>query len=323
MSSVPPPNWQPSAMPAPASAGPPDGPASARRLRPSLILGLIVAAGVAGGAFALFGSSATKLTDPIAEAATLSSNTAGYRMHMALEFTSSGLPTPITGVGDGRFDVRDRTGEMSLAMNLGNEPQIVQALGGGTLRMTEIVDGTTVYMKLPGAAAGALGALGQRWLKLDVAKSAHLPGLSSIGSNPATTNPGQMLQFLRAVSDSVVTEGRQRVDGFETTHYHAELSLSSIASALPAADQAAAQQVLSGLEQSAGLHTIPVDVWVDARHLVRRMQMSMNAAVAGGQTMDVALTADISDYGPQPRPTLPPADQVQDMSSLVAAATGQ
>jgi hypothetical protein len=29
------------------------------------------------------------------------------------------------------------------------------------------------------------------------------------------------------------------------------------------------------------------------------------------------MTADIGDYGPQPQPTAPPADQVQDLANLI------
>jgi hypothetical protein len=59
-----------------------------------------------------------------------------------MQVSSSAMTTPITAVGSGIFDVRDRAGSMSLAMDLGNSPQAIQALGSSTLRMEEILDGT-------------------------------------------------------------------------------------------------------------------------------------------------------------------------------------
>jgi hypothetical protein len=69
-----------------------------------------------------------------------------------------------------------------------------------------------------------------------------------------------MLQYLRAVSDSIVAEGHERVDGLETTHYHAELNLDRVAAALPSADQAAAEKLLSAVQQAMPVSAIPVDI---------------------------------------------------------------
>ena len=103
------------------------------------------------------------------------------------------------------------------------------------------------------------------------------------------------------------------MDGVETTLYHADLNLDQIANALPAADQQAARAAL------AGAGTLPIDVWIDAAHLVRRMQMTFDATLSSGQSLHFGMTADISDYGPQPRPALPPAADVQDISALTSA----
>jgi hypothetical protein len=208
---------------------------------------------------------------------------------------------------------------MSLTMNLGSDPQVTQALGSSTLRIDEILNGTKVYVKLPEGVAGALRMLGKQWIEVDLAKIAGVPGLSSLSSSPVSSDPSQMLQYLQAVSDSIVAEGRARVGGFETTHYRAQLSLDRVPDALPSVDRAAAQQTLSAVERLMQVHEIPVDVWVDAHHLVRRIQMAIDANVPSGQTMQESIAIDISHYGPQPRPTPPPADEVQDVSGLTGA----
>ncbi len=279
---------------------------------------------VLGGiGFFFLGSKGTQLnTDPVAQAATLSSNVAGYRMHMSLVMTSSELSSPITATGKGVVDLRDHATSLSLAMNLGDEPQVVQALGSSTLRMEMVTDGAVVYVKLPSALTSAMPTGGKQWLKIDLTKLAGIPGLSSLGSNPTTSNPSDVLQALRSVSDSVVAEGGQRVDGVDTTHYRAELSLQHLVGAVPSADRAAVQQALSTIEQATGTDEIPVDVWIDAQHLVRRFEMSMDLSAPTGPTMNETVKVDLGDYGPQRQPAIPAAREVQDLSGLASSVAG-
>src|SRR5205085_4390168 len=105
--------------------------------------------------------------------------------------------------------------------------------------------------KFPDALAARVPSLGAKpWIKMDLGKLIGIPGLSSLTSNPTMGDPSQMLQYLRAASDGVVSAGQQQVDGVETTHYRAELSLDRLPGNLPSADQAAIQKGLSVLEHA-------------------------------------------------------------------------
>jgi hypothetical protein len=319
-------------MPPPGSVPPPRGdepapdrqpaPATPRRFagRPRRSVAaagaLVVAAAVA--VFALFGSSNNPTFDPIAQAAGVSSHAPGYRMTMSLSLTSSAFSGPITGYGDAVVDPRDHAASMSFALDFSSVPQVAQVLGGGTMRMDMIADGRAVYVKLPQNLLGMVPDLAAKpWVKMDAGKAA-IPGLSSLGSDPTTSDPAQMLQYLRAASDSITNEGRQQVDGVQTTHYQAELSLDRLTANVAAADQATVQQALSKLRQAIGSADLPVDVWIDDHQLIRRTAMSMSLHPAGGPTLQESVVADLSDYGHQSRPTPPPADQVQDGSSLLS-----
>jgi hypothetical protein len=300
-------------MPGPLGSDPPPAPASARpgaRPRSRLVASAGGVAVLAGIAFAVFGSTTSNLVDPVALAATHSASAPGYRVRFSLEMSSSALATPITMAGSGIVDSRDRSASMSLSASFPGNPQVIQQLGSSTLTLDEIVAGTTVYMKLPAALTSQIALAGKSWIAVNLAKLSGIPGLSSLGGSPMSSDPSQMLQYLRAASDSVVSAGRERVNGFETTHYRAELNLSRVLSALPASDQAAAQQGLSAIEQQLNVGDIPVDVWIDAHHLVRRMTMTFDATVANGSTLAETMTMQISDYGRQQRPTPPPAEQV-------------
>jgi len=275
---------------------------------------------IAALAFLLLGSGGPDLGSPIAQAATLSSTTPGYRMHMSLQITSSALGAPITATGTGVVDLRDHSSAMSLAMNLGDDSQVTQQLGGSTLRVQTILNGTTAYVKMPAALTSSLGTSGRPWLKVDLAQLAGIPGLSSLASGPNTSDPSQTLQLLKSVSGGVANLGRQRVDGVETTHYQAGLSLARLADGLPSAERSLGRQVLSTLQQAAPNGEFPVDVWIDDHHLVRRIVISLDLSLPTGPNLQEVVAVDVSDYGPQSPPSTPPADQVFDAASLAGSA---
>ncbi|MDQ6817853.1 MAG: hypothetical protein M3018_10700 [Actinomycetota bacterium] len=268
------------------------------------------------------GGGVANVIDPVAQAATTSSKTAGYRLNMALTMTSSALPNPITGIGHGAFDVPNHAGSFTLDMNLGNSPQIVQALGGSTLQVQELIKGQTIFMKLPTALTSRVPAFGGKpWIEVDLAKllnSKGLGGLSSLTSNPATGDPSQMLSYLRAASGKVTTVGTDQVNGVQTTHYRGAISLDRVANVLPAASRATARQSIQALEKLTNLRQLPFDVWVDGQHLVRRLGISFSESISG-QSLKMSMKIEIPQYGPQPAPAIPPADQVTNLNALAGA----
>jgi hypothetical protein len=333
--SVPPPGFQPEhtyGSVSPADAAPVGLPAPApvvtsqsvaRRAGGRRISSRLVAAGgllIAAVAiiFVLVGSTSSPVTDPIAQAATLSYGTPGYRMSLAMTLNSPTLSAPVSVAGDAIVDLRDQAMSMSFALDMSQMPQVSQALGSTTMRLDMILVHGVTYMRLPAALTERVpGFGGKRWLKLDLTKVHGFPGLSTLDNNPTMTDPRHLLQYLRAASASVTNNGSQVVDGVPTTHYHAMLNLDSLAANLPPAEQQAVQNALSQLRSSTNLHQLPMDVWVDGHHLVRRIAMSITLPAPDGAGLQEAMTADIGDYGPQPQPTAPPADQVQDLANLI------
>jgi len=251
-----------------------------------------------------------------------STSVSGYRMTMNMRVSSPALPAALTATGNGAFDLRDKTGALSLTMDLGNNPQVARVLGGSTLRIDEILKWPEIYMKLPTVIAGNLpGAGGKPWMKIDVTKAAAaagVPGLSSLANNPAGSDPSQLLQYLRAVSGNISELGKEQVGGIATTHYSATIELNKVPSTLPEASRAAARQSIDTLAKMLGKSTLPVDVWIDNQNLVRRMRMSYGLSSAG-KPATIGMTLEIPEYGPQPAPALPPADQVSDASSLAGS----
>src|SRR5438270_158953 len=122
--SVPPPGYIPQAtMP----AAPPPAARPRERGGRMLIAGLILAVAVAV-AFVVLGSAGTPASNPIAQAATRSSSTPGYRIRLRLQLSSPALSAPITASGNGVVDLRSHAASMSLAMDVSAIPQVAQML---------------------------------------------------------------------------------------------------------------------------------------------------------------------------------------------------
>jgi hypothetical protein len=309
--SVPPPS---SSVPPPAAGGTPGaaaGRASGARRPRTLMASAALVAVLAAGAYVAFGSSSNGVVDPVAAAAIRSSDAPGYRERMTMSMTSS-AGVNLTATGFGSFTPAARTGSFTMAMNFPDTPQLVQALGSSTVRLTELLDGTTIYMKLPSALTGQLSTLGKSWISLDLSKLANVPGASSLLNNPSS-DPGEMLEYLRAASDSVVAEGHQVVGGVETTKYQATVDLGRVVDSLPTAEQPEAQQAVSAMEREGAPATFPVAVWVDANKLVRRFEMALDMT-ASGQSMQMVIETELYDYGPQSPPSPPPASDVAPLS---------
>jgi hypothetical protein len=294
-------------------------------MRRGILTGAVVGLCAGGGAgLAGCGSSTVaNVVDPVAKAATVSNQASGMRMTMTMRLTVPGLPTPIAATGQGAFNTPRHSGSFTLNMDFSSIPQVTQVLGTSTLRLQELISGTTVYLKFPSALTSKVAAFRKPWLKIDLvraASAAGIPGLGSLTSSPASSDPSQFLRYLRAESGHVTKVGTATVDGRQTTQYRAQINYDRVPSVFPASSRPQARQAISALERLTHVRVLPVNVWVDNQHQVRKMQFVLHETVSG-QAVAVAMTMRIPQYGPQPSPTLPPASQVQDISGLAGAGS--
>ena len=264
-------------------------------------------------------SSGVSTVDAISRAAYVSGNQSGYKMRMSMQVGAAGQAA-VSASGTGTFNVPQRTGTMNLSMSLP-----VATAGAGKLTMDEIITPQTLYMRLPAALTSQLPG-GKPWISMNadqLGKAAGIPGLSSF-MNGSTGNPSNYLQYLKAASATKVQSlGSGQDNGVSTEGYRALLDLSKESSRLPSSERTQARQAVAALEKLTGLHYIPVSVWVDSHHLVRRMTMSFNERVPGtGQSLTVSMRMDFLDYGPQPTPSIPPASQVNNFLSLLHGGLG-
>ena len=258
-------------------------------------------------ALALSGCGATKAisgaVDPVAQAATTTAHTPGYRMSVTTLATTGGGAT-VRGKMTGVIDTANHTGEFTTHENV----------AGHSVSIEERLSGTTIYMKLPNQAALASVTGGKPWLKLDFSRALGSFGLG--GLTTQSSNPAQFLDYLRAVGAKQTRVGTETIDGVQTTQYHVVVNLDDYPNLFPASRRAGAARGVSTLESAIGSHTMPMDAWVDSRHMLRRTSFSFSECVQS-QRLKLAMTMDLSDYGQQTVPAAPPASDAYDLTPLL------
>jgi hypothetical protein len=257
------------------------------------------------------GGGTSHKTISLARAADISSDAAGYKVHMVMAETVAAQTINMSV--DGSFTPKSHQGALTMDMAL-------PASLGGEQKFQVVMANDTFYMKMPPALASKIPGA-KPWFAINLkqlGKAAKMPGLASLlNSSQSLNNPGEYLDFLRAATaGSVTTVGQETIDGVQTTHYEATIQFSKLADALPQADRQAMQQLISELEQKASVQDMPIDVWIDGSDLVRRIMMNIKETVQG-HPITVAITEDLSDYGTQPAPTIPSASQTTNLLSLM------
>ena len=90
----------------------------------------------------------------------------------------------------------------------------------------------------------------------------------------------EILDYLRAVSGAIETDGTEELRGVETTHYYAIVDLLRYEKIAPPAEREKVRALLGEVVDEPGLGEIPMDVWVDELGLVRKLPASQVADVS-------------------------------------------
>lgn len=251
-----------------------------------------------------------------ARAVSASSHSLGYRMTMTFRVKRSQPSIQLDGSGAGTFDTKDHIGTMLLSVHqAGGDSYLQQAFGRG-VPVHLLFDHSTLYVR---AAAGP-GTT--PWLKFDLAKVGGvgaLPGLTGVFGNPAAGDPSQILGDLRAVTGRIERIGVRRLRGVQTTEYRASVALGRVAANVPPGSREAIRRGVEQLEQR-GVRSIPVEVWVDLKGLVRQVHMAYGWQHTGATRFHAVIRVDILAYGRQPRPSLPSPAQVTDATTGIIGA---
>jgi hypothetical protein len=267
-------------------------------------VGLAVAAAGCGGT-----SAVRSAVDPVAEAAEATELASGFKLAVSEQVSVSGSAESITASGTGVFDERDHRGAVTIT---------IHSPSGSTTART-LFSKPAVYLQ-SSTFKGSPIADGKPWVKLDLARTAAAFGIDASLGSGASSDPSQALSFLRASGGHVTRVGSERVGGVDTTRYHTVLDYDLYADRVDPSDRAAAAQSAAAIERLTGSHTQAIDVWVDAQHRVRREQYAIAECVPGSDTtLHLALTSEFLEFGDQPVPALPAANEVKDITGAITA----
>jgi hypothetical protein len=274
----------------------------------------------------------------LADAADHTTQAGTGRVHLTMSsggaspgMSSSGGSGLFNTIGDGSYDTA--AGLLSMTMSIDSSsmnlfsgvpgsPNTMGARADGTpVPLSEIIQhGQTLYFRMSLMAAFD-PAVADKWIVVDLGK------LRASGSSDASMTPLQgwdpmgdpstILEYLKGAGADVTTVGHESIDGVDTTQVHGTLSMKQAIDAA-GADGSKVRDSLKGVPGATGSledAMIPVDVYVDADHYVRRIALTYgygNSAGlvdgdpdtsagsdsrASGSGMTMTLTADYSAVG--------------------------
>jgi hypothetical protein len=130
------------------------------------------------------------------------------------------------------------------------------------------------------------------------------------------SNPAQQLEFLRAVSGRFTKLGTGRVRGVTTTRYRTSIDIRKYPNLVPEQQRKTMKKSIDTLVGVMGTPTYPVEVWIDAKQLVRRMTMRMDMKAPTG-SMAFAMSMEFYGFGRPVSVTFPRPEETVDMTKLM------
>jgi hypothetical protein len=169
----------------------------------------------------------------------------------------------------------------------------------------------------------ALGS-GKSWVRLDFGSVSREMGVNlDQFMQMNQSNPAQQLQLLRTVSGRFSKLGTGRVRGVTTTRYRTNVDIRKYPDLLPEGQRKSMQKSINTLvDMMGGKSTYPVEVWIDAKQLVRRMSLRMEIKAPTG-SMSMAMSMDFYGFGRPVSVTFPRAEDTVDMTKLMRQAPPQ
>jgi hypothetical protein len=265
----------------------------------ALVLLLAAAAGCGGSSSSVsVADGTTGAADVVSLAGQKSSDAGSARASFTAIFSGA---TSGTMTGEGEFAQRE--GHLTLDMS---------DLGGGAFGSGEaelVFSDLVYYMKLPGGAGIPLPP-GKEWFEIDLKKLGQTQGLDLEQlTQLSQSDPSQALDFLQGASDDFHQVGTEDVRGEPTTYYAGTVDLNKVAENAP--DDLAEQY--KKLAQMAPSPEVPMDVWIGADGYVHKLSFEQKLAAGSSMTME----EELYDWGTDVSVTVPPDDEVVDLTQLL------
>lgn len=196
------------------------------------------------------------------------------------------LGSDLEMTADGAYDLKNKQLQMSL-----------DALG---LKTETIMDGTTLYLKMP--------AMGNGWYRMDTSDLLEQAGTANSGYE----DPTKILSWLTTVGDDVTLVGSDEIRGEKADHYRATVNLRNAANKLNGKQAESVEQALELI----GDENFDVDLWVNGDGFPVRLKYEMTFANSEAkQLQDVVAkySLDYFDWGKPVQIDVPDAADVKEL----------
>lgn len=285
-----------------------------RRAGIATALAIVAAASVTAGCGGGGQSSGALRIDRVSAAVTKSAKTGAARVNFSFSMSSpklaGGKPIQFHGHGimDGtsaalRVDMRPLFGKLGAPSGMPS-----------TLREIALEENGNYVLYMSFGGVPVLG--GKPWIRMDVTQAYEKMGLNLDDfESPGAMDPSQLLAMLQGVG-TVHKLGSAAIGGVATTHYRATIDFGKLLKQ-KASGSLAFQQLMT----SSGLKTVPEDVWIDGKGLLRRLAISFSIHISG-VAMRMGMTENLSDYGIDASVTAPPSSDVYDATSAFSNGIG-
>ena len=269
-----------------------------RRILPLLVSVLALGTSIACGS----GESANDVltAEDVVAAAARTAEVETYRVSFKGSVRAGGQTVEMDG--EGEFAAKGKKGSVSMTSSfLGTE-----------IKLDMVMAWPIMYMRFPAGADAELPP-GKEWVKFDVQKLGKELGVDFNELMQASqSDPSQALAYLQKVAD-LETVGAEEVRGIETTHFRGVVDMRRVANAYPEL-----QDAVDAMIRQSGIDRMPVDVWVSADGLVRRMTMTYeDVRSRGAPTTDMTMEMELYDFGAAVTIEEPPADEVVTFQELM------
>jgi hypothetical protein len=180
------------------------------------------------------------------------------------------------------------------------------------MEMEMILDGSTMYMKMPELSRAS--GLPEGWISMDLDELA--PGFSELASlSQGQNDPSSSVEYLRGITDAEAV-GTEDVAGVETTHFRGTIDLAKAYDKLPGGISKKLRESVEQAVQMFGDAAMPVDIWIDGDGLPRRMSFELSPTKDAVPAVSMSMTIEFPEYGIDVDLPIPAAKDVTDISQL-------
>ena len=257
----------------------------------------------------------------IAASADATSDAGSARMSMVMTMSMpEGQSMPqggdLTMNAEGAYDFANRRGEMTMTMEL---PEGAGPMSG-TQKIDMVFEDLVIYMRYPFMTEMAPGS--KPWIRMDLEEIGQQAGMD-YGSmmQSGTSDPSQMLEWLRGVSGDVQVVGEEEVRGAPATHYKGSIDFNKVADQAPEELREQMKASIEAMTEAIGTSTVPFEVWIDEQGRAVRMAQSFEFEQGTTAGASMSMTVDIFDFGTAVDIEVPPASETTDFQELMGSMT--